>query len=95
MPNKTVTFKGPITGAGIVITTAVTDANGNASAMVTANGSAGTYTVMGTVFGIPTPATFSLTNTVGTATTITATSGSGQSTDGSQRLCGAVSCDGD
>jgi hypothetical protein len=74
----TVTFAGPASGASIVTATAVTNASGMASATVTANATAGPYTVNATVTGVTTPATFSLTNVVGTAASITATSGGGQ-----------------
>ena len=75
----TVTFTGPGIGAGIVTTTAVTNASGVASATVTANATVGgPYTVTAST-GSATSATFSLTNTPGPAASVTAVSGGGQS----------------
>ena len=82
LPGITVTFTGP-SGAvpGIVSTiTAVTNNSGLASATVTANTKAGgPYNVNAAIFGVNTPAVFSLTNTAGPAATIVVSSGSGQS----------------
>ncbi len=85
----TVTFTAPSTGAsgtftggtnGGLTVTATTNASGVATAPVfTANKTAGTYTVNATVTGVGTAAAFSLTNNVGAAATITATSGASQS----------------
>ncbi len=82
-----VTFTGPTTGArgtfasGTNTTTATTNSNGIATASVfTANTIAGSYTVNGTVSGVATPATYSLTNSVGPATSVTAAAGTPQST---------------
>ena len=47
--------------------------------MFTANATAGSYTVAATVAGVTTAANFALTNTAGTAASITATSGTPQS----------------
>ena len=59
----------------------MTNASGVAtSALFTANSSVGSYTVTASVPGVSTPASFSLTNTPGLPGSITATSGSGQST---------------
>ncbi len=81
----TVTFAAPGSGAsgsfagGVV--TATTNASGIATAAVlTANGTAGSYSVTASVSGVSTPATFALTNTVGAPASITATSGTPQST---------------
>jgi Bacterial Ig-like domain (group 3) len=81
-----VTFTAPTGGAGggfgsSRTTTATTNSLGVARAPTfTANTSAGTYTVSATVPNTASTATFSLTNTAGTATGITATAGSDQST---------------
>ncbi len=79
LPGITVNFAGPGSGAGIVATSAQTNASGVAAATVTANTTAGgPYTVTASVSGA-TPATFSLTNTAGPAASVTANSGTGQS----------------
>ena len=70
MSGVTVTFAAPASGASAVLTplTAVTGADGTASTSVTANATAGgPYTVTASATGIAQPATFSLTNTSGTA----------------------------
>jgi hypothetical protein len=81
----TVTFTAPASGASGTFTggnTAVTGPLGNVSKVFTANGTAGgPYNVTAAAAGVATPATFSLTNTAGPAASITATSGSGQSTN--------------
>src|SRR5687768_9719454 len=65
----TVTFTAPASGAtarfsGSATATAVTDASGVATApTLTANATAGSYTVIGTVSGVSGSAAFSLTNT--------------------------------
>ena len=81
VPNSTVTFTSPSTGASTATTTtsATTDANGLAQVSVTANTIAGTFVTTGTTGGL-TPASFSLTNNPDVAATITATGGSSQST---------------
>jgi hypothetical protein len=62
----TVTFSAPSTGAGAVfaneITTASTDANGNATVPIFANGATGSYDITASVSGVSTPATFPETN---------------------------------
>ncbi len=69
----TVTFTAPSSGPGASFsgssnTTAVTNSGGVAVApALTANGQAGNYTVTATANGVNTPATFSLTNTLGGA----------------------------
>ncbi len=82
LPGITVTFTGPsgtVPGIAAAVT-AVTDASGLASATVTANSRAGgPYNVNATIFGVSTPAVFSLTNTPGPAASIVVVSGSGQS----------------
>ena len=80
LPGFTVSFAGPGSGAGIASTvTAVTNGSGLASVNVSSNATAGgPYTVNATVPGVSTPATFSLTNTNGSAGSITVSSGSGQ-----------------
>ena len=78
----TMTFAGPGTGAGVTFpsgTTAITGANGEASVPITADTVSGTYSVTASVTGVSTPASFSLTNTAGPATSIAAVSGGGQS----------------
>ena len=85
----TVTFTAPGTGASGTfaggIATAVTNASGVAtSATFTANATVGVYTVAASVSGVGTIANFSLTNTQGTAATITATGGTPQTAHDSQ-----------
>ena len=80
-----VTFTAPTTGASGTfsdgVNTATTSAAGVATSTgFTANCAAGSYTVTATVTGVATPAAFSLTNTPGAPASITATSGSPQST---------------
>jgi hypothetical protein len=70
MSGATVTFTVPSSGAGAAfaggVNTATTNAAGMAtSAALTANGTAGTYSVTASVAGISTPATFTLTNLPG------------------------------
>ena len=84
VPNITVTFTPPSSGASGSfaggVNTAVTNSSGVAtSAVFTANGTVGNYNVSASVAGVSTPATFSLTNTVGAPASVTVTSGSGQS----------------
>jgi hypothetical protein len=69
----TVTFTAPATGASGTfaggVSTATTDANGLAtSAVFSANGTTGAYTVAATVSGVSTPANFNLTNTAAVVT---------------------------
>ena len=77
VPGVTVTFTGPATGAGIATASAVTDSNGNASAVVTANGTfGGPYSVAASVSGVASPAVFSETNLAASGTgAITLTGG--------------------
>ncbi len=85
VPNVTVTFKAPASGAsgtfanGDTTTTAVTDSHGVATAALTADSIAGTYSVMASVPGVLITATFNLTNNPGSPASITTKSGSGQS----------------
>lgn len=80
----TVTFTAPSSGAsgkfGASLTaTGTTNSSGVATApTLTANATAGNYTVTATVSGVATPANFSLTNTGGAAGSITATFGTPQ-----------------
>jgi hypothetical protein len=83
-----VTFTTPATGASATFSnttsttaTGTTDANGIAiSPSLTANTIAGAYTVTAVIAGVSTtPATYSLTNTIGAPSGIIATSGSPQS----------------
>ena len=81
-----VTFTAPGSGASGTFAsgqtaTAVTNASGVATApALTANGVAGSYTVMATVPGVATGASFALTNLAGGPATVTAASGTPQST---------------
>jgi hypothetical protein len=77
----TVTFSAPTSGPGGSFAgganTAVTNAAGVAtSALFTANGVAGSYTVTASVSGVSTPASFTLTNQGGTSGSITVGNGS-------------------
>lgn len=80
VPGVNVTFTSPPTGAsgnfpGNVRTTVVpTNASGVASTTITANGTAGTFTVQGTVTGLA-ATSFALTSVPRTGTTITPVSG--------------------
>jgi hypothetical protein len=84
----TVTFTAPPTLAsgtfsntGSKTADAITDVNGMAtSPAITANETAGIYTVSAAVAGAPTQARFSLTNTAGAPVTVIATSGTPQTT---------------
>jgi hypothetical protein len=77
----TVTFTSPDSGAsasfsGLTTATAVTDSSGIATApALTANGTIGSYTVTAAVSDIPTPASFSLSNTGSAPASVTATAG--------------------
>jgi hypothetical protein len=67
----TVTFAAPATGASATFpggTTATSNALGQVIVNVTANATAGPYTVTATAAGLATPANFNLTNTTGTTT---------------------------
>ena len=81
VPNSTVTFTAPNTGASTAapVTTATTDANGVAKVSITANTTAGTYNNTATS-GAATAANFNLTNNPDVPALITATSGTPQST---------------
>jgi hypothetical protein len=71
-----VTFTGPGSGAGASFpggNTATTNSQGQATLMVAANGSAGSYTVMASAPGVATAASFSLTNTAAPTSTISGT----------------------
>jgi hypothetical protein len=77
----TVTFAAPGSGASATVpASAITNASGVASVSATANATAGSYSVSASVAGVVTPATFSLTNTAGSAASVAATSGTPQST---------------
>jgi len=92
----TVTFTAPGSGAsgtfaGGVIT-AVTDASGTAtSAVFTANGTKGSYSVTASVSGLAATATFTLTNTSGAPASITVSGGSGQSAQINQAFASQLS----
>jgi subtilase family serine protease len=65
VPNATVIFAGPSSGAGVTFPggdTAITNDQGQASLAVAANDSAGSYTATASVSGVSTPASFTLTN---------------------------------
>jgi hypothetical protein len=81
VPNSTVTFTSPNSGASTlaVTTIATTDANGVATVSVTANTTAGNYTNTATS-GTATAANFNLTNNPDNPALITATGGNNQST---------------
>jgi len=82
LSGATVTFAAPASGASCVLsaTTAVTNANGNASVTCTANSTAGgPYNVTATTSGATTSASFALTNTASVAPTIAITAASGSS----------------
>ena len=66
MPNVSVTFAAPTSGASAILSnsTAATDANGQASVTATANTLAGSYTVTASAAGVSTPAIFVLTQTL-------------------------------
>ena len=65
MAGVTVTFAAPGSGASATLSagSAVTNGSGVASVTATANATAGSYSVMASVVGVLTPATFNLTNT--------------------------------
>jgi hypothetical protein len=60
-----ITLTAPASGASAVLggSSAVIGSDGKASVTATANGTVGTYTVIGSASGIASPANFSLTNT--------------------------------
>jgi uncharacterized protein (TIGR03437 family) len=76
LPNVTVTFAPPATGASATLSalSGVTNAQGQASVIATANTVAGTYQVVAAAEGISTSTTaiFNLTNLAGAAASITA-----------------------
>ena len=81
----TVTFTPPASGpsasfAGGMNTGVTNNAGVATSALPTANNTVGMYAVMASVAGVSTPAALSLSNTATQATTITATSGTPQTT---------------
>ncbi|HEX7664550.1 MAG TPA: Ig-like domain-containing protein, partial [Polyangiaceae bacterium] len=81
VPGATVTFTAPDTGASATLSdeTVETDSQGFASVDATANTIAGSYTIVATVEGVDTPATFSMTNTAGAPASTVAASGELQS----------------
>jgi len=72
----TVNFAVPGSGASATLSaaSAVTNSSGVASVTATANATAGSYNVTASVVGVATPATFSLTNTAGSAAFVSALS---------------------
>ncbi len=85
VPNATVTFTAPTTGAtatfpGGATATATTNAQGVATVpTLTAGTTAGAFTVTASAPGTGTPATFALTNDPGAPASVTATAGTPQS----------------
>jgi hypothetical protein len=81
VPDVTVTFAAPASGASAVLSseTATTDATGRASVTATANTVAGSYVVNASVEGVDIPASFNLTNTAGAAAATIAALGAAQS----------------
>lgn len=80
VPNVSVTFTSPSSGAGLYISSTMrtSDYTGKASLYTLANGFAGSYQVVATAEGVSTPVTFNLTNTAGmTTTALTATPSTG------------------
>ncbi|MEO6775574.1 MAG: Ig-like domain-containing protein [Kofleriaceae bacterium] len=82
VPNVTVTFAAPGSGASASLgtTATTTDANGLASVGASAGTIAGTYAVTASAPGVATPASFALTNTAGAATALAIAAGTDQST---------------
>ena len=81
VPSVVVTYTAPSSGARATIAapgTATTGATGRATLGATAGQITGTYNVIASATGA-TPASFALTNTAGTVSTLTATGGGGQS----------------
>ncbi|MEP7043416.1 MAG: hypothetical protein ABI843_10155 [Dokdonella sp.] len=73
VPNIEVTFTAPASGASATLSPAsvMTDADGFASTMATANTVAGSYTVNATVSGVDAPASFAFTNLAGPPAALT------------------------
>ncbi|MEP7043099.1 MAG: DUF3616 domain-containing protein [Dokdonella sp.] len=82
VPNALVTFSAPQGGPGALLSQGdvTTDANGDAEVEATANPSAGSYVVTALVDGAKAPALYTLTNTPGPASLVTAIGGTPQST---------------
>ena|GEM_PF-1349164 len=81
VPNATVQFVAPATGATATVdATATTDDDGLASTTATAGSRTGEYQVVATVTGASTPARFQLTNTPAAPATVTVVSGDPQDT---------------
>ena len=85
VPNVSVTFTAPSSGATGLFSNSsttisgTTNASGQVSEAFTANTHAGSYSITASTNGVSPNASFSLTNAVGAPESITATSGSGQS----------------
>ena len=83
MSGITVTFAPSCSGSACATfvsgSSATTDAHGQATVSVDANGSAGVYAVTASVAAVTTPASFSLSNTMTTPVSASAATGSGQS----------------
>src|SRR5205085_2330778 len=95
VPGVVVTFAAPSTGAGVTFTggnTATTNAAGQASKSVTANGSAGSYTVTAAAPGVATLASFSLTNNPGAPAAGAAAYGGRQSVTGKSDCHSSLDC---
>lgn len=83
----TVTFTGPGSGAGVAFpsgNTAITNAQGQASVAVAANGTAGSFAVTASAAGIAAPASFSLTNIAPASSKISGTVFQDYNLDGQQ-----------
>ena len=97
LSNVTVTFTAPSSGASVSFgagftTTAVTNASGVATASaMTANTTAGAFSVYAQVSGVTTYGTFTLTNKPGAANSISATGGTPQSATVSTAFSSALS----
>lgn len=86
VPNATVTYTAPATGASATLssTTVTTDVNGQARVRAIANTRSGAYAVTASVSGVATPASFSLHNLSGIPATIRLVSGDAQSAGAGQ-----------
>ncbi len=81
VPNVTVTFAAPGSGAtaSLGAPTAITNASGIATVAATAGTVAGSYSVTASAAGVAAPATYALTNTAGAPALVAVNGGSGQS----------------
>jgi hypothetical protein len=81
VPGVSVAFAAPASGATATLanSSVTTEANGQAGDSATAGTVAGSYTVSASVSGLTTPASFTLTNDSGAASSVSVTGGDGQS----------------